>query len=118
MNEGIVAAAFVEGRYNTRLDMIAESGLPAGKTFWMFDKTDMLAVKKKFGGWGCFGGNVPTSMLLASTPQQIKDYCKNLIDTVGQDGGYFLAPGADIDVAKEENVRALIEAAREYGVYS
>ncbi len=118
MKEGIVAAAFVEGRYNTRLDIIAESGLPAGKTFWMFDKTDMLAVKEKFGGWACFGGNVPTSMLLAGTPQEVKDYCKNLIETVGQDGGYFLAPGADIDVAKEENVRALIDAAREYGVYS
>ena len=118
LNEGIVPSAFVEGQYNTRLDIIAESGLPAGKTFWLFDKTDMLAVKKKFGSWACFGGNVPTSMFLASTPQEIKNYCKNLIETVGQDGGYFLAPGADIDVAKEENVRAFIEAAREYGVYS
>jgi len=118
MDEGIVPGAFVEGRYNTRLDIIAESGLPAGKTFWQFDQTDMLAVKKKFGGWGCFGGNVPTSMLLASTPQEIKDYCKNLIDTVGQDGGYFLAPGADIDMATPENMHAFIDVAREYGAYS
>ncbi len=118
INEGIVAAPFVEGHYNTRLDVIAESGLPAGKTFWLFDKTDMLAVKKKFGGWAAFGGNVPTSMFVASKPQEIKDFCKNLIDTVGQDGGYFLAPGADIDMATEENVRAFIEAAREYGVYT
>ena len=117
MNEGVVPAAFVEGRYNTRLDVIAESGLPSKKTFWMFDKTDMLAVKKKFGSWACFGGNVPTSMLLTAMPQEIKDYCKNLIDTVGQDGGYFLSPGADIDIATPENMHALIDAAREYGVY-
>ena len=23
----------------------------------MFDQTDMAAVKEKFGGWACFGGN-------------------------------------------------------------
>jgi uroporphyrinogen-III decarboxylase len=118
MAEGVVPAPFIEGRYNTRLDIIAESGLPAKKTYWRFDQTDMLTVKKKFGGWACFGGNVPTSMLLASTPQEIKDYCKNLIETVGQDGGYFLAPGADIDVATEENMHALIDSAREFGVYT
>jgi uroporphyrinogen-III decarboxylase len=118
INEGVVPATFVEGSYNTRLDVIAESGLPAGKTFWMFDKTDMLAVKKKLGGWACFGGNVPTSMFLAATPQEIKDYCKNLIDNVGQDGGYFLCPGADIDMATAENVHAFIDAGRKYGVYS
>jgi uroporphyrinogen-III decarboxylase len=77
----------------------------------------MLAVKKKFGSWACFGGNVPTSMLLTAMPQEIKDYCKNLIDTVGQDGGYFLSPGADVDMATAENMHALIDVAREYGVY-
>lgn len=118
IHEGIVAGALVEGHYNTRLDIIAESGLPEGKTFWQFDQTDMLAVKKKFGSWACFGGNVPASMLLTSTPQGIRDYCRNLIDSVGQDGGYFLAPGADIDVATAENMHAFIDVAREYGVYS
>jgi hypothetical protein len=55
--------AMFEGWYNHRLDVIAESGIPAGKTIWMFDQTDMRAVKKKFGSWACFGGNVPVSLL-------------------------------------------------------
>jgi uroporphyrinogen-III decarboxylase len=117
MADGIVPGGFVEGHYNTRLDVIAESGLPAKRTFWQFDQTDMLAVKEKFGSWACFGGNVPTSKLITSTPQGIKEYCKNLIETVGKDGGYFLAPGADIDMATAENMHALIDSAREFGVY-
>lgn len=117
IEEGVVPGALVEGRYNTRLDVIAEAGLPAGKYFWQFDQTDLVAVKEKLGDIMCFGGNVPTSMLLTATPEELKDHCRKLIDTVGQDGGYFLAPGADIDMATEENMHAFIEVAREYGVY-
>ncbi len=117
INEGIVPAQFVEGRYNTRLDVIAESGLPEKKTLWMFDQTDMVAVKKKLGSFACFGGNLPTSMFLTSTPQEIKDYSRKLIETVGNDGGFFLSPGADIDMARAENVHAFIDGAREYGKY-
>ena len=64
VNEGCVPFLFVEGGYNQRLDVIAgDPDIPAGTTFWIFDKTDMREVKKRFGGWACFGGNVPASML-------------------------------------------------------
>jgi uroporphyrinogen-III decarboxylase len=117
IEEGVVPFCFVEGSYNQRLDIIAESGLPAGKTMWMFDQTDMAAVKEKFGSWACFGGNVPASLFKAGTPQQMEAYVKNLIATVGQDGGYFLTPGAVVDNAQPENVHAYLRAAREYGGY-
>lgn len=117
IEEGVVPFLFVEGSYNHRLDIVAESDLPAGKTMWMFDQTDIAAVKEKFGSWACFGGNVPASLFKAGTPRQMKDYVKNLIDTVGQDGGYFLSPGAVVDDAEPENVHAFIDAGREYGVY-
>jgi uroporphyrinogen-III decarboxylase len=45
------------------------------------------------------------------------DHVKKLIDTVGQDGGYFIAPGAVIDNARPENLHAFIQTAREYGKY-
>ena len=48
----------------------------------------------------------------------MEDYVKNLIDTVGQDGGYFLSPGAVVDNAEPENVHAFIDAGRKHGVYS
>ncbi len=108
---------FVEGGYNERLDIIAESGLPAGRTVWLFDRTDMKAVKKFFGSWACFGGNVPASLFYTGTPQEMEACVRTLIETVGQDGGFFLSPGVVVDQARPENVRAYLEAARKYGVY-
>jgi len=118
IDNGCVPFAFVEGSYNDRLDTIAESGLPKGKTMWLFDKTDMKAAKKKLGNFACIGGGVPTSMFLAAKPQEMEDYVKNLINTVGQDGGFFVSPGADIDMATAENIHTFIDTVRKYGIYS
>jgi hypothetical protein len=117
VNEGVVPFLFVEGSYNHRLDALADSGIPKGTTVWMFDKTDMKQVKKKLGGWACFGGNVPVSMLATSQPQEVKEYVERLIDDVAQDGGFILSTGAVLDDARPENLHAMIETAREYGVY-
>jgi len=117
IKEGVVPFLFVEGGYNQRLDVIAESGLPAGKTMWLFDQTDMIEAKKKFGSWACIGGNVPASLLKAGTTEQISDYVKNLIDTCGPGGGFFLSPGAVVDNAKPENVHTYLKIGKEYGTY-
>ena len=117
MEQGVVPFCFVEGGYNQRLDIIAASDLPAGRTAWLFDKTDMNAVKDKFGDWACFGGNVPASLYKAGTPQQMKDYVKDLIDRVAGDGGYFLSPGAVLDDVETANLEAYFEAGLAYGKY-
>jgi uroporphyrinogen-III decarboxylase len=117
IEQGVVPFLFVEGGYNQRLDVIAESGLPAGKTVWMFDHTDMVAAKKKFGSWACIGGNVPASMFKAAAPKDVDEAVKKLMDTVAPGGGYFLAPGAGLDDANPENIRAYLAAGHKYGVY-
>ena len=121
--EGIIAAgmvpfAFVEGGFDeARLEFIAASGLPAGRTVWLFDRTDMRLVKKHFAGFACFGGNVPASLFSAGTIAQMEDYCKRLIDDVAPDGGFFLSPGATVDEANPAVVRAYMACAEKYGVY-
>lgn len=117
IQEGVVPYLFVEGGYNKRLDVITDPDIPAGKTIWIFDQTDMLEVKKRFTGWACFGGNVPASLLKAATPQEVADCVKGLIDEVGQDGGYILSTGAVLDDAKAENLHAMIDTGKEYGKY-
>jgi hypothetical protein len=92
--------------------------IPAGKTLWIFDQTDMKEVKKHLSGWACFGGNVPSSLLRVAGPQEVKDCVKRLIDEVGQDGGYILSNGAVLDEAKPENLHALIDFAKGYGIYT
>lgn len=117
IREGLVPYLFAEGGYNQRLDVIADPDIPAGRTYWLFDRTDMGKVKERLGGWACIGGNVPASLMNIGTPQEVAGCVKQLIDTVGTDGGYVLGLGASIDQAKPENLHALFDTCREYGVY-
>ncbi len=114
---GVVPFLFVEGGYNQRLGIIAESGLPAGKTVWYFDQTDMAVAKKKIGGWACIGGNVPSSLFKTGTPARMEDAVKKLMDTAAPGGGYFIANGAILDDAEADNVHAYLKAGKTYGVY-
>ena len=117
IQEGCVPFNFVEGGYNQRLDIIANAGLPAGKTLWLFDQTDMAEAKKKIGPWAAIGGNVPASLFKAGTPAQMEDYVKKVMDTCAPGGGYFISPGSVIDVAEAENMHTYLKVARECGAY-
>jgi uroporphyrinogen-III decarboxylase len=55
-------------------------------------------------------------MLITATPAETREYCRKLIETCARGGGYILAAGAGVDNAKAENIRAVMEAAKEYGV--
>ena len=114
---GMIPIPFVEGSYNRRLDIIADSGLPKGKTAWWFDRTDMKKAKEKFGSWACIGGNVPSSLFLTGTPQEMEDYCKRVIDICAPGGGYFLAPGAIVDQVNPEVLHTYLDSTKKFGVY-
>lgn len=113
--EGCVPFLFCEGSYNTRLKYLKQ--LPKGTCLWIFDRTDMAKVKELLGDTICIGGNVPAGMILTGTPEQVKSYCKNLIDVVGKDGGYIMAIGCAMDQGKPETVHAMIDFTKQYGVY-
>ncbi len=115
VEQGLVPTLFAEGGYNTRLEIISD--LPKGKVIWHFDQTDMKRAKEILGDKACIMGNVPTSLLVTGTPNEVKAYCRELIETAGKGGGYIMAPGATADEAKVENLKAMLEAAREFGVY-
>ena len=115
INEGIIPFLFAEGGYNSRLEIVRD--LPKGKVIWWLDHTDMAKAKKILGESNCIGGNVPPDLLAVGTPQQVKDYVKKLIDTCATGGGYILGNGTVIEQAKPENLHAMIDTAKEYGVY-
>ena len=117
IDEGLIMSLFAEGSYNSRLDLVNE--FPRGTVTWMFDQTDMEKAKKILGDKCCISGNVPSSMLCTATPREVKEHCRKLIEICGKGGGYILASGAvDVDNANPDNLRAMVEAAKEYGVYS
>jgi hypothetical protein len=115
IDEGCVPFPWAEGSYNSRLEVIKD--IPKGKVIWGFDATDMEKAKKILGGVSCITGNVPQSLLQIGTPDDVKGYVKRLIDTAGEGGGYIMMNGASIDEAKAENMKAMIDYTKEFGVY-
>ena len=110
VNEGCVPQLFAEGKYNQRLEAICD--VPKGKTVWWFDLTDMMQAKKTVGQVACIAGNVPVSLLCTGTPQDVSLYCKDLIDSVGWDGGFIFSTGAGMQGARVENVKAMLADAQ------
>ncbi len=115
VNEGIVPQLFAEGNYNQRLEVICD--IPKGKTVWWFDLTDMERAKETVGQVACIAGNIPLSLLCTAAPNDVKLYCKSLIDMAGKDGGFILSTGAGMQGSKAENVKAMIDFSKQYGKY-
>ncbi len=115
VDEGVVPFVWAEGGYNSRLEVIRD--LPKGKTAWLFDLTDMAKAKKALDGVACVAGNMPMDLLTLGTTQQVKDHAKKLIDTCGKGGGYIMANGAFFDKVRWENLKAIVDTVKEYGVY-
>ena len=115
VNEGIIPILFAEGSYNNRLEIIGD--FPRGTVAWYFDQTDIAKAKQMIGDTCCIMGNVPTSLMLTGTPEQVKEHCRKLIEACAPGGGYILAGGANIDEGNPENLRAMMAAAQEYGIY-
>jgi hypothetical protein len=115
ISEGCIPFPALEGHWDSRLEVIQD--IPKGKTAWMVDQSDMVTAKQTLGKNACLIGNVSSSMLVLSTPDEVKEYTKHLIDTAGKGGGFIVSNGAFFDQANPENVKAMVEAAKEYGVY-
>jgi hypothetical protein len=115
INEGLIQHMFAEGGYNTRLESINE--FPKGTVSWYFDKTDMIKAKQILGNKCSIQGNVPSSLLVTGNPADVKECCRKLIEGVGKGGGYLLSAGATPEHPKLDNLRAMMAAIREYGVY-
>jgi hypothetical protein len=112
---GCIPFLAAEGGYNTRLEVIRD--LPPGKTLWMFDQTDMVKAKETVGDTLCLFGNMPSSLLKLGTPREVKDYARHLVDTAGKGGGFIMGNGAFFDHAQPENIQAMVEFTKEYGIY-
>jgi len=115
VENGCIPFPALEGHWDSRLEVIQD--IPKGKTAWMVDQSDIQKAKATLGQNACLIGNVSSSMLNLGTPQDVSDYVKKLIDTVGQGGGLIVGNGAFFDEAKPENVKAMVDTAKEYGAY-
>ena len=115
IEQGLIPLLFAEGKYDSRLEIIQD--VPPGKTIWRFDQTDLALAKKTVGQVACLSGNMPVSLLHAGSPAEVAAYTRTMIEAAGEGGGYILDLGASLDDGRPENLKAMVETARECGVY-
>ncbi|MFH0922267.1 MAG: uroporphyrinogen decarboxylase family protein [Fibrobacterota bacterium] len=77
-------------------------------------------LKSEFGGRLCFHGAISTAGPLAyGTVDDVRECCKQTLETLMPGGGYAFAPTHSIqDNTPVENVLAMYEAGRKYGAYN
>ena len=115
IDEGLTPCPFLEGDFTTRLKYFAQ--LPKGKILAFMDGADIYEAKKIVGDTLCMSGMMPLSLLQVGPPERVKEYARELIDVVGKDGGFIMAPRSVMDNADPEIVRVWVDFTKEYGVY-
>lgn len=113
---GITPVVFYEGVWDQRLKHLCE--LPKGKTVGFFQSSDIFKVKDVLGDTMCIMGGMKNSLLQSGTVEQVRDWTKQLCEKVGKGGGFIMSTGVgEMEGCKLENVRAWVDATREFGVY-
>ena len=108
---------YAEGNWNAHLDTFAE--LPDRSVVYHVDRGDIFETHRKLGHKFCLSGGVPNVLLSYGKPDEVRACCKKIIDEVAKDGGYIMDGSAIMqDDTSIENLRALTDFTREYGVYS
>jgi hypothetical protein len=115
IEKGIIPVVYWEADWESRIEHIRD--VPPGKIIYHLSNTDFEVAKEALGGITSLMGNVPNSMLFNGTPDDVRAYCKRLIDVVGKDGGFIMDSALMLDEAKSENVKAMFDFTKEYGVY-
>ena len=107
---------YAEGNWDAHLETFAE--LPERSIIYHVDRGDIFKAHKVLGKRFCLSGGIPNTLLSMGTVGEVRDYCKKVIDGVAADGGYIMDASAIVqNDATVENVRAMTDFTREYGVY-
>ena len=108
---------YAEGNWGHHLDSFAE--LPEASIVYHVDQGDIFEVHRRLGHRFCLSGGIPNFLLSYGTADQVRECCKKVIDGVAKDGGYIMDASAIMqNDTNPDNLRALTDFTRDYGVYS
>jgi uroporphyrinogen-III decarboxylase len=120
IEKDLIPMPFFEGRYTDRFPYLTEFAKKhKGKLVYWFDQSDIIKGKEEFGDYATIKGNVPASLLVTGTPQQVEKYVKQSLEGCMEGGGYIVDGGVSgiPDESKPENVKAMTDAVFKYGIY-
>ncbi|MCK4886605.1 MAG: hypothetical protein KAS96_04400 [Planctomycetes bacterium] len=107
---------YAEGKWDAHLEAFAT--LPEKSIVFHIDQSDVFKVHEVLGEKFAISGGIPNALLSYGSQDEVRGYCKKVIDCVAQDGGYIMDASAIIqNDASIENIKAMTDFVREYGVY-
>jgi uroporphyrinogen-III decarboxylase len=112
--EGLITVMHLDQDYTLNLPYFKD--LPAKMVVAELDSmTDIFKAKEALKGHMCIAGDVPAALSALGTPEEVGEYCKKLIDVVGEGGGFILSSGCTVPVdCKIENFKAMVNTAKSY----
>ncbi len=107
---------YAEGKWKHHLDTFRE--LPARSIVFHCDQDDIFHVHGKLHDRFAISGGIPNTLLSFGKPEEVRAFCKRVLEEVAKPGGYIMDAGAIMqDDTNIENIRVMTETAREFGVY-
>ena len=114
--EGHQTMFYAEGNWDAHLKAFHE--LPERSIVYHIDRGDPQTIHDKLHDKFAISGGLSNVTLAFGTPEQVRGEVRRLIDILGKEGGYIMDASAIIqNDAKVENMKAMVEATREFGVY-
>ena len=81
---------------------------------------DPVLLKQQYGNKLSFWGTVGTQTTMPfGSPQDVRDTVRHMIETVGDGGGFLIAPTHLLEPEVPwENIEAFVQAVREFGTFA
>ena len=108
---------YAEGKWDHHLESFAE--LPERSIVYHVDQGDVAKAHRVLGEKFCISGGIPNWLLTRGKPADVREQVRKVLEIAAKGGGYILDASAIVqNDATIENMRALTDAGREFGVYS
>jgi MtaA/CmuA family methyltransferase len=114
--KGIILAIHICGKTDAILDDFVATG---AQILEIDHKTDFRKAKAAARHKTTLLGPINTTLLYNGTPAEVDAACQEAIATLAPDYGFILGPGCALGTqTPADNIHALVEAAKKYGVYN
>jgi hypothetical protein len=108
---------YAEGKWQYHFDSFRE--LPDRSIVYHCDQDDIFQAHRKLHDKFALSGGIPNVLLSYGKPEEVRGFCRRVLEEVARDGGYIMDAGAIMqNDTSIENLRVMTQTAREHGVYA
>jgi hypothetical protein len=108
---------YAEGQWHHHFDAFRE--LPDSSIVFHCDRDDLFEVHRRLHDKFAISGGIPNVLLSFGRPDEVRSFCRRVLSEVARDGGYIMDAGAIMqNDTSVENLQAMTETCRQWGVYS